>query len=177
MQKAVFLFLLLSMVAMAPANAELSIVFVNSEQILQSYTAVTSVVQTFNRDVAGWNEEATRQKNEIEELQRSLENQSLMLSDERRQEKEMEYQRKLNEYEQFVQSVWGPGGLVEQRNEDLLRPIISEVQAQLAKLAQEEGYDYIFDAADNNILFADPDYDITEKVIEILNTNSEERND
>ena len=32
-----------------------------------------------------------------------------MLSDEKRREKEQDHQRKLTEYDQFVQSIWGPG--------------------------------------------------------------------
>ncbi len=163
--------LLLAMVSwVVPASAELRIAFVNSEVILQNYTAVEGVVATFNRDVQGWNEEAERQKSDLERLRDELESQSLMLSDERHQEKEMEYQRKLNEYEQFVQSIWGPEGLVEQRNEELLRPIISKIQTLLAKLAVDEDYDFILDAADNNILFADPDHDITDLVVEMLNS-------
>ncbi len=152
------------------AAAELNIRFVNSEIILQQYRAVQSVVETFNRDVQGWNDEAQRRKREIEELQRELESQSLMLSNERRQEKDMEYQRRLNEYEQYVQSIWGPEGLVEQRNEELLRPIINKVQALLAQIAAEEGYDFILDAADNNILYADPEHDLTQDIVDLLNS-------
>ncbi len=151
------------------AQAELRIAFVNSEVILSDYTAVQAVIETFNRDVEGWNEEALRRKTALEELQKDLESQSLMLSDERRQEREMEYQRQLNEYEQFVQGIWGPEGELERRNEELLRPIINEVQTLLAQLAVEEGYDFILDAADNNILYADPDLDITALVVDRLN--------
>ena len=165
------------LLAMVPGSAvaELRIAFVNSEVILQEYKAVQSVVETFNRDVQGWNEEAQRQKSELEAMQREFESQSLMLSDERRQEKELDFQRRLGEYEKFVQSIWGPEGLVEQRNEELLRPIINKVQSLLAKLAVEEEYDFIFDAADNNILYADPEFDITTQVIGML--NSEEGGD
>ena len=63
----------------------------------------------------------------------------------------------------------GPEGELERRNEELLRPIINEVQTLLAQLAVEEGYDFILDAADNNILYADPDLDITALVVDRLN--------
>ncbi|MBD3236082.1 MAG: hypothetical protein GF330_05220 [Candidatus Eisenbacteria bacterium] len=155
--------------ATGTAWGELRVMFINSEVVLQQARAVQDAVETFNRDVEGWNEEAERQKSELEALQQELENQSLMLSDERRQEREMEYQRRLTEYEQFVQSIWGPAGLVEQRNEELLRPILSRIEDILAQIAAEEGYDLILDAADNNILYADPDYDLTSRVVEILN--------
>ncbi len=167
--KAFAVVLLAGLMLAVPAGAELRIGFVNSEIIMRDYTAVESVVETFNRDVEGWNQEAQRRKTELENLQRELESQGLMLSDERRQEKELEHQRRLNEYDQYVQSVFGPDGLAEQRNEELMRPIITKVQALLTKIATEENYDYILDAADNNILFADPDHDLTQRVLTELN--------
>lgn len=162
-------FLALAVLA-GTAHAEMRIMFINSEVVLQQAKAVQDAVDTFNRDVEGWNQEAQTKKTELEGLRTELENQSLMLSDERRQEKDLEYQRKLTEYDQFVQSIWGPDGLVEQRNEELLRPILGRIEDILAKMAADEGYDLILDAADNNILYADPEYDLTSRVVEQLNS-------
>jgi outer membrane protein len=146
--------------------------YVNSEVILQRFQETQEAVQIFNQDVEEWNQEAEARKREIEQLARDLEAQSLMLSEEKRRERERDYQRKLNEYEQFVQSIWGPSGLVAQRNEELLKPIITKIQSVLDQIGSEEGYDIILDAADNNILYADPTYDITEDVILRLNEES-----
>jgi outer membrane protein len=168
--------LLIGLILAAPARGELKIGFVNSEVIMRDYKEVASVIETFNRDVEGWNQEAARRKSALEGLQRELESQGLMLSDERRQEKEMEHQRQLNEYDQYVQSVFGPDGLAEQRNEELMRPIITKVQALLTKIATEESYDFILDAADNNILFADPEHDLTQRVLGELNAAVEGSN-
>jgi outer membrane protein len=169
MRRIALLCILASVLGVGAGHAEMRVMFINSEVVLQQARAVQDAVETFNRDVEGWNEEAQRQKGELDALQQELENQSLMLSDERRQEREIEYQRRLTEYEQFVQSIWGPAGLVEQRNEELLRPILSRIEDILAQIAAEEGYDMILDAADNNILYADPDYDLTSRVVETLN--------
>lgn len=172
MRRIILLCALALALAPAAAQAEMRLMFINSEVVLQQARAVQDAVGTFNRDVEGWNDEAQRQKSELDALQQELENQSLMLSDERRQEREMEYQRRLTEYEQFVQSIWGPAGLVEQRNEELLRPILSRIEDILAQIATEDGYDMILDAADNNILYADPDYDLTSRVVETLNAEA-----
>jgi outer membrane protein len=148
---------------------DLRLAFVNSEAILAGYAETRQAMNVFNQDVEEWSQEAEARKREVEKLGNELEAQSLMLSEDKRREKERDYQRKLNEYEQFVQSIWGPEGLVAQRNEELLRPIIGKIQAVLDKIGSEEGYDLIFDAADNNILYADPTYDITEQVLLRLN--------
>jgi outer membrane protein len=167
------LVLLLLALSWGAEGQDIQLRFVNSEVILQRFQETQEAVQIFNQDVEEWNQEAEARKREIEQLQRDLEAQSLMLSEERRREKERDYQRKLNEYEQFVQSIWGPSGLVAQRNEELLKPIITKIQAVLDQIGSEEGYDIILDAADNNILYADPAFDITEDVILRLNEESD----
>ena len=152
-----------------PARAELSLVYVNSEVLMQQYKAYESVIETFNRDIRGWEEEIERKKRDLIGIEEELKSQGLMLSDEKRAEKEMNYQRQANEYEQYVQSIWGPAGLAEQRNEELQRPLINKIQSVLVQMATDEGYDFVFDAADNNILFADPKRDITQDVVDKLN--------
>jgi outer membrane protein len=151
------------------ASADMKIAFVNTEVILQQYKAVQGVMETFNRDVQGWDTDLQQKKRELDGLQKEVQQQGLMLSDQRRQEKELEYQRRLTEFEKLKESIWGSDGLIEQRNEELFRPVISKVQSVLEQIAAEDGYDLILDAADNNILYGDPTYDLTTRVIGILN--------
>jgi len=162
--------LVLTLAALAGiASAEVKIGFVNSEVILQEYKAVQGVMETFNRDVQGWEAELQQRKKELDDMQRELQQQTLMLSDQRRQEKELEYQRKLTEFEKFKESIWSSDGLIEQRNEELFRPVINKVQTVLEQIAAEDGYDLILDAADSNILYGDPEFDLTQRVLGILN--------
>jgi outer membrane protein len=151
------------------ARAELKIAFVNSEIILAEYKAVKGLMETFNRDVEAWDAELQQKKKELDQLQKELPDLRLRLSEQRFQEQESEYQRKLAEYEKFKESIWASDGLIEQRNEELFRPVISKVQTVLEQLAAEEGYDLILDAADSNILFGDPALDLTQRVLDLLN--------
>ncbi len=169
MKRACLIALALGLAFTATAAAEIRIAFVNSEVILQEYKAVQGAMETFNRDVQSWQDELQQKKTRLDALQRELEQQSLMLSDERRQEKELEYQRQLTEFEQFKESIWSSDGLIEQRNEELLRPIISKVQQVVEQVATEEGWDLVLDAADSNVLYGDPEFDLTQKVLGILN--------
>jgi Skp family chaperone for outer membrane proteins len=91
-----------------------------------------------------------------------------MLSDEKRQEKEGQLQRLMAEYDGFVQQLWGPGGKVARRNEELTRPIIAQVKTVLDKIAGEEGFDLVIDAADGNIVYGDPELDLTDRVLQEL---------
>jgi outer membrane protein len=155
--------------AAGTARAEVKIGFINSEKILEQSKEARAALDGFQRDVDGWNQEAQQRRKDLDDLTRELGQQSPMLSDEKRREKEQDLQRKLTEYDQFVQSVWGPGGLVIRRNEEVLRPVTSKIQTILDKIGAEEGYDLILDAADGNILYADQELDLTDAVISQLN--------
>ena len=150
-------------------RAETKLGYINSELVMEQAKEAQAALAGFNRDVEGWNQEAIQRRKELDDLARELAQQAPMLSDEKRQEKEQDHQRKLTEYDQFVQSVWGTGGLVVKRNEEILRPIVAKIQTILAKFGTDEGYDIIFDAADGNILYADQALDLTTRVVEQLN--------
>jgi outer membrane protein len=159
--------------APASAQSEARIAFINSEIILQNYSGTKQAEANFREEIENWNREARARQNETERLSRELQEQSPMLSDERRREKEEDYQRRVTEYDKFVQSIWGPNGLVAQRNEEILRPIIARIQAILMDVAEEDGYDLILDAADGNILYADPSLDLTQRVLDLLNAGTD----
>lgn len=164
--------LLLALVAgvVSPAGAQnVKIGFIRSSTIMDQSQAARGATEQFNREVEAWNQEAQRRKTELDLLSKELEAQSPMLSDQVRRQKEQDYQRKLAEHDQYVQSIWGPGGLVTQRNDELLKPVIEKIQRVTRKIAAEDGYDFILDASDGNIIYADKSYDLTQRVIEALN--------
>lgn len=147
----------------------LKIGYVRSASILEQYQGARAATETFNRDVEAWNQEAQTRRREIDVLGKELEAQAPMLTDQIRRDKEQDYQRKLNEYDQYVQSIWGPGGLVAQRNEELMRAVVEKIQRVARKIAVDDKYDFILDASEGNIIYADRAYDLTPRVLELLN--------
>lgn len=154
-----------------PVRAEMKLGYINSEAVMEQSKEAQAALAGFNRDVEGWNQEAITRRKELDDLARELAQQAPMLSDDKRREKEQDHQRKLTEYDQFVQSVWGPGGLVVKRNEEVLRPIVAKIQTKLSEIAAERGFDLIFDAADGNILYADQEFDLTAEIVTLLNAD------
>jgi outer membrane protein len=152
----------------AGADQSLKIGYIRSAVILDQFEGARAVTLTFNRDVDAWNQEAQKRRGELDVIGKELEAQSPMLSDAVRRQKEMDYQRKLTDYDQYVQSIWGPNGLVTQRNEELMRPIVDKIQTAARKVASDEDYDLVLDASNGNIIYADKSFDLTDKVLEEL---------
>jgi len=64
-------------------------------------------------------------------------------------------------YSEFYQ----PGGEFEKKQEELIQPIINKINEVIMRIGKDEGYDFIFDADQGGVLFADNTYDISELIL------------
>lgn len=155
------------------ALAELKIGFVDSDRIFAEYQKTKEAQDAFNREVQDLSKSAKDKKSEIEDLQRKLDQQSPMLSEAKRDEQNILLQKKIGEYESFVQANWGPGGRITKLNEEYLKPIIDRVHAIVASIGTDEAYSLILDAADGNVVYGDKSLDLTDRVLSELRTEDE----
>ena len=159
--------------AWAPADVKLG--FIDSDRIFENYSKTQEAQAAFNREVQELSKTAKEMKAQIDELQKKLDQQSPMLSDAKRDEQSAELRRKTSEYETFVQQNWGPGGRISKLNEEFLRPIVDRVHAIVVEIGTQEGYSLIFDAADQNVIFGDKQFDLTDRVLGALRDEDEGR--
>jgi outer membrane protein len=156
----------------APGRAdarEIKIGYINSQKILAEYQESVAAQRTLDEEQQKWVEEARKKEQELKRLEDELENQSLLLSEEKKAEKLQDIQTKYMEYQRFQQEIWGETGKLYQRNKELTQPIVDKVNAIITKIGKDNDYDLIFDAAVGNIVYAKDDYDVTELVLENLN--------
>jgi outer membrane protein len=161
--------MVLGMAVLSMVWAELKIGYINSEKIFAEYQGTKDAQAKFNKEVAKWEQEATERQKEIKESKEQLEKQSLLLSDERKKEIEDKLRQKMVEYQEFLQNKFGQKGEALEKNEELTKPILDKINKIIEKIAQEDKYDYIFDARTSGIVFAKQSYDLTERVVAILN--------
>jgi outer membrane protein len=148
--------------------ADLKIGFIDSERIFSEYAGTQEAQKSFNREVQELSKTAREKKTEIDDLQRKLDSQGPMLSEAKRDEQNQVLQKKIADYDAFVQKNWGPKGAVSQLNEQYLRPIVDRVHKIVTGFGSDEGYSIILDAADGNIIFGDHALDLTDRVLEQL---------
>lgn len=73
-----------------------------------------------------------------------------------------EDEEKIQAFEQEMQQK------VMDRRDELLQPILDRINDAIEEISKELGYDYVIDLSSGALLFADDQYDITEKVREKL---------
>lgn len=148
---------------------DLKIGYIHSQRILAEFQESKEAQRTLDDEQKTWMEEAKKMENEITRLEDELENQSLLLSEEKKAERLQLIQTKYLEYQRFQQEIWGENGKLYQRNKELTQPIIDKVNTIIQKIGEEGEYDVIFDAAVGNIVYAKDEFDLTDLVLEDLN--------
>ncbi|MFQ5824166.1 MAG: OmpH family outer membrane protein [bacterium] len=153
-----------------PASAQLKIGYINSNKILETYKEAVDVRKQLQEINAQWENEAKDMQKEIQELLDQLESQSLLLSDERKQAKQQEIQNLNLKYQRFLQEKWGPQGELAKKEAELLKPVFDKINEAIRKIGNSEGFSYIFDVINSNILFASEDQpDLTDRLFDELN--------
>ncbi len=150
-------------------SAELKIGFVNVEEIFKNYSGTKDAEDKFSKEVAKWEQDASAKQKEIKDIKDQLDKQTLLLSSERKAELEGKVKQKMAEYQEFIQTKFGQKGEVLSKNEELTKPIVDKITKIIDKIAKDEGYDFILDARAGGVIYGKPAFDLTERVLNILN--------
>ena len=148
---------------------DLKIGYIHSQRILSEFQESAEAQRTLDDEQREWLNEARQMEEEIVALEEELKNQSLLTSEEKKAERLQAIQEKYLAYQRFQEEIWGDNGKLYQRNQELTQPIIDKVNAVIQKIGEDGEYDFIFDAAVGNLVYAKDDYDLTELVLEDLN--------
>jgi outer membrane protein len=147
---------------------ETKIGFIDSQRIFDEYQATASASAEFNEVVSSSRDSASSLQQTIENLKSELEAQKLLLSEEARLRKLNEIEAQTISYNQFLKDVFGPGGKIEQKNDELMAPLLKKINEAVSKIAQQEGFAMVLDLKEG-VYYATSDLDLTELVIDELN--------
>jgi outer membrane protein len=142
--------------------------YINSVRVFSEHEATVEAEEIYNREVGEWKAEAENMAKEIAQMREELKGQSLMLSDAKKEEKLLALDQKIQEYQQFMEDVFGEGGRAEQRNRELTEPILERINTILTRIGEEDNYTLILDVANATVLYAKKELDLTDRVLEEL---------
>lgn len=142
-----------------------TIAVVDADKVFESLGNVTDARELLETEIEEWELHADSLQEEIDEIEEDL-SRTLMMSPERRQEKENLLTEKKAQLESFLSSVFGPGGLMERRNEELVSPIIASINEAVREIASEDNIQLVLDASAGQVVYAEASLDITDMVID-----------
>lgn len=139
----------------------------DSEIVFESLGEVTDARELLEIEIDEWELHVDSLQEEIDLLEEDL-SRTLMMSPERRQEKESLLAEKKIQIEAYLASIFGPGGVMERRNEELVNPIIAAINEAVLEIASEEDIQIVLDASAGQVVYAEASVDITDKVIDMV---------
>ena len=146
------------------ANAQgLKIGFVKDDAIKQQYTGWQRAQEQWELESKAWDDEALSKKQEIDDLLLEYEKQKLILSDDKKREREAAIGAKKEALDAYTRQVFGPNGTAERKNQELLRPILENIQTAIEAVAIEGNYDLILTL--QSVAYIKESYDVTDEVL------------
>lgn len=147
------------------AVGEVKIGYVNSDRILSEFDEARQAQEKLDAEARKLENEYRAMLARLDSLNQEYERQQLIMSDARRLEKEQEITSLQRAIQEFQIEKLGPEGEIYKKQAELVGPVIDKINKIIKKIGKEEKYDYIFDTVAGNILYAEPVYDLTDKVI------------
>ena len=147
---------------------ELRLGYVDSDRILDAFPDYRDARQKLQEEERTYVTKAQSMDDVVKQMADELDQQSLMLSQEAKQERVNRLKEKQTELESYRKEIWGEGGKLYNRNLELSKPVLDKINTAIEKVSRAENYDFVFDAVSANIVFALPEHDLTDKVLEEL---------
>ncbi|MBN2028724.1 OmpH family outer membrane protein [bacterium] len=153
----------LCMIAAVQVSAQLKFGYIDIQRILAMDEESIAAQEKLEAERQAAIEELQRMENEFNESYEALNQQSLLLSEEKRQERQQELNNMYVEMQQYQQDK--DQELVDRQTE-LMQPIYDKINAAIRKIRDSGGYDFIFDTM--YLLDAKESYDLTDELLEEL---------
>jgi len=140
--------------------------FIDSEKIQSSYKEWTKAQEQFNTEMKVWEDSAAKMDQDLRAMQDEYDKQKLILSADKKAEKEAAINLKVQALQNYTRDISGPGGKAEKRMQELVKPLYEKITAAIEKVAIANNYDYVFNSS--GLAYARKELDITDKVIDAL---------
>jgi outer membrane protein len=160
---------LVIVVSRVEAAKEVKVGFVDTKYIIENYRTASDAQRAFDTEIAKYKHNADSLKTIYDQAMSEFESQKLMLSEQGKAAKLIEINQLKKQYDDYTTEVWGTGGKMEQKNRELITPIVQKIQAAVQTIALKEGFSLVLDASDAKIVYAQTDLDITNEVLDELN--------
>ncbi len=148
---------------------EFKVGYIDSERIIAEYEEAKAAKRELDDYIKKFEAKADSLRQEYETAKEEYESQELGLSEEGKRAKMVEVETRKRRYESFLNEVYGKGGRIEQKNQELIAPIVQKIDSAVRKVANDEGFSLVLDASKAGVIFADVGLDLTQLVIEELN--------
>lgn len=163
--KKIFLTILLVAGCLGFASAQ-KFALVDMEYILKNVPSYEMANEQLNQVSQRWEKEVNNLSKEAETMYKNYQSEMVFLTDDQKKKKEEEIVAKEKEATDLRYKYFGPEGELYKKRQSLMKPIQEDVYNAVKAVAEEKGYQTIFDrASSQSIVFASPRIDVSNDVL------------
>lgn len=143
--------------------------YVDTQYILDNLPEYGEAQEELNRMSEEWMKEIEDKFALVDEKQRQLDKEVILLPEEIRRQREKEIEDLRIDAKELQKRKFGVGGELFQQRKTLIKPIQDKIYNAIQEIATERNYAFVFDKANqSNLLYADPKFDISDQVLRKL---------
>lgn len=162
-------FALMIMVSAVFAASAQKFALVDMEYILRNVPAYEMANEQLNQVSQRWEKEVNEVTKEAETMYKNYQADMVFLTDDQKKKREEEIVAKEKEATDLRYKYFGPEGELYKKRQSLMKPIQEDVYNAVKAVAEEKGYQTIFDrASSQSIVFASPRIDVSNEVLSKL---------
>lgn len=147
------------------ANAQ-KFALVDMDYILRNVPSYEMANEQLNQVSQRWEKEVTELSKAAEKMYKDYQSEMVFLTDDQKKKREEAIVAKEKEVTDARYKYFGPEGELYKKRQSLMKPIQEDVYNAVKAVAEEKGYQAIFDrASSQSIVFASPRIDISNDVL------------
>ena len=162
------IFLLLVMMIPLALSAQ-KYACVNTEYILSNIPDYERAQSQLNKQAEAWQKEVEAKFQELENLRKTFQQEAYLLPDNLKHKRKEELNAKESEARELQVKYFGPGGDLDKKRAELIKPIQDRVYNAIERIANEKSYAFILDKSGSpTLLYVNAKYDVSDLVLDFL---------
>lgn len=143
--------------------------YVDSQYILNKMPEYKEAQAEIEKLAKGWEDEVQQLYQEVESMEVALKAEDVLLTQEMKDDRIAEIDRKWKEVKAYQQQIFGFDGLYFLKKKELVKPVQDEVFEAVERVAKNNRLQIVFDkSGDLVMIYTDPIHDYTDFVLEDL---------
>lgn len=148
--------------------------FISSAEIRKRFPEAQQAEQRLRSLSDEWQRTVEEMGVQIARQEEEIRKNRLLWTEEERQQKETELERLRRRREEFFRQCFAPGGRYDSAAAAIYQPVEAKMYAAVQEVALAEGYDFVWDKSRHPLVFANPKFDLTVKVLKRLGVETSE---
>lgn len=141
----------------------------SSEYVVKQMPSYKKAQDEINKLSLKWMDEIKDQYIEIGRMQTQLDAEKVLLTEEMREEREIQIENKLKEAIEYQYKIFGPEGLFFLKKKELVKPELDKIFEAVEIVCKKHKLDYLMDKSSELVLiYTNPVHDYTDYVLEEL---------